>query len=169
VLKVIVVGLIMMIVPSALFWLLAITIVGIPLAIVLLFAWGVIAFLGQVVVATWIGERILPRGRTAARPYGSAFLGMIILLLLSWTGVVPLLAGIFGTGAVTLAGWRMLRTGGNPPVPPYYGQPYYGQPMQVAPPPYAPPPYAPPAAPPAGQPGQWPPQGGQPPASWPQG
>mgnify|MGYP001826488091 FL=1 len=166
--KVILVGLLMLVLPSALFWLLAITVVGIPLALLLLVFWGMVAFLGQVVVATWIGERILPRGRSAARPYGSAFLGMLILLLLSWTGVVPLLAGIFGTGAVTLAGWRMLRSGGNPPMPPGYGQPY-GQPMQVAPPAYAPPPYAPPAAPPPGQQGQWPPQGGQPPASWPQG
>jgi MFS family permease len=166
--KVVVVGLLMLIVPSALFWLLAITVVGLPLAIILLLFWGFVAFLGQVVVAVWIGERILPRGRTAARPYGSAFLGMVILLLLWWTGIVPLLVGIFGTGAVTLAGWRMLRTGGTPPMPPAYGQPW-GQPMPVMPPPYAPPPYAPPPAPPAPQapPDQWPPQGGQPPDQWP--
>jgi hypothetical protein len=138
--------------------------VGIPLAIVLAPAWGVVVLLGQIVVATWIGERILPRGRTASRPYGSAFLGMLILILLWWTGIVPLLVGIFGTGAVTLAGWRMLRGGGTPPVPPGYGD-QWGQPMQYAPPPYAPPPYAPPPPPQ----GNWPPQGGQPPGSWPQG
>jgi hypothetical protein len=166
VLKTIVVGLLMLIVPSILFGILFATIVGIPLAIVLLLVWGMVVFLGQVVVATWIGERILPRARTANRPYGAAFLGMIILLLLSWTGVVPLLAGIFGTGSVTLAGWRVLRGGGAPPVPPGYGD-GWGQPMQVAPPPYSPPPYAPPPPPPQG--GPWPPQGGQPPSSWPQG
>ena len=165
VLKTIVVGLLMLVVPGIVFGLLFVTIVGIPLAILLLIVWGVVLFLVQVVVAAWIGERILPRARTAERPYGAAFLGMLILLLLSWTGVVPMLAGIFGTGAVTLAGWRVLRSGGTPPVPPGYGEPY-GQPMQVAPPPYAPPPYAPPAPP---QQGGWPPQGGQPPASWPQG
>ena len=165
VLKTIVVGLLMLVIPSILFGLLMATIVGIPLAVGMLVLWGIVLFLGQVVVATWIGERILPRARSAARPYGAAFLGMVILLLLSWTGIVPLLAGIFGTGAVTLAGWRVLRGGGVPPVPPGYGQPY-GQPSQVAPPAYAPPPYAPP--PPAQQ-GGWPPQGGQPPASWPQG
>lgn len=165
VLKTIVVGLLMLFIPSIVFGLLFVTIVGIPLALLLILLWGLIVFLGQIVVATWIGERILPRGRTANRPYGAAFLGMLILLLLAWTGVVPLLAGIFGTGAVTLVGWRVLRGGGAPPVPPgYYGQPY-GQPAQVAPPPYAPPPYAPPPPPQ----GQWPPQGGQPPASWPQG
>ena len=196
VLKTIVVGLLMLVIPTIVISILFATIVGIPLAIALVLLWGVVLFLGQVVVATWIGERILPRARTAARPYGAAFLGMIILTLLWWTGVVPLLAGIFGTGAVTLAGWRVLRTGGIPPVPPGYGQ-AYGQPMQVVPPPYAPPPYAPPpvAPPPAPQEqyppqapqdqyppqapqdqyppqsgqDQWPPQGGQPPASWPQG
>ena len=163
VLKTIVVGLIMMVLPSVVIGLLFITIVGIPLALILAVVWGFVLFLGNVVVATWIGERILPRARTARRPYGAAFLGMFILILLWWTGVVPLLAGIFGTGAVTLAGWRMLRGGGTPPVPPGYGD-QYGQPMQVPPPPYAPPPYAPPP-----QQGGWPPQGGQPPGSWPQG
>jgi hypothetical protein len=166
VLKTIVVGLIMLVLPSIIFGILFATIVGIPLAILMMLVWGAIVFLGQVVVATWIGERILRRGRTAHRPYGSAFLGMLILILLSWTGVVPLLAGIFGTGAVTLAGWRMLRGGGAPPVPPGYGD-QWGQPAQMAPQPYAPPPYAPP--PPPQQGGQYPPQGGQPPSSWPQG
>ncbi len=164
VLKTIVVGLLMLVIPSIVIGILFVTIVGIPLAIVLALAWGVVVLLGQIVVATWIGERILPRGRTANRPYGSAFLGMLILILLWWTGIVPLLVGIFGTGAVTLAGWRMLRGGGTPPVPPGYGD-QWGQPMQYAPPPYAPPPYAPPPPPQ----GNWPPQGGQPPGSWPQG
>jgi hypothetical protein len=163
VLKTIVVGLLMLVIPSIVISILFVTIVGIPLAVGLALLWGIVWFLGQVVVATWIGERILPRARTASRPYGAAFLGMLILLLLWWTGIVPLLSGIFGTGAVTLAGWRVLRGGGVPPVPPGYGQPY-GQPMAVPPPPYAPPPYAPPP-----QQGGWPPQGGQPPASWPQG
>lgn len=163
VLKTIVVGLLMLVLPSIVISILFATIVGIPLAIVVAILWGIVVFLGQIVVGTWIGERILPRARTAKRPYGAAFLGVFILILLSWTGVVPLLAGIFGTGAVTLAGWRMLRGGGTPPVPPGYGD-QYGQPYQVAPPPYAPPPYAPPP-----QQGGWPPQGGQPPGSWPQG
>lgn len=165
VLKTVVVGILMLFLPSILFGLLMVTIVGIPLALAFMLLWGVVVFLGQVVVATWIGERILSRGRTAARPYGSAFLGMLILMLLWWTAIVPLLAGIFGTGAVTIAGWRVLRSGGRPPLPPAYGQPY-GQPAPYAPPTYAPPPYAPPPPPP---PANYPPPGGQPPASWPQG
>jgi hypothetical protein len=111
-------------------------------------------------------------------------------MLLSWIPLVTPLALWFGVGAVSLAGWRVLRSGGTPPapaggtwgqpypVPPYgqapygqqpYGQPPYGQPPYGQPPygqaPYAPPPaYAPPP-----QQGYWPPdQGGQPP-TWPQG
>jgi hypothetical protein len=166
VLKTIVVGLLMLIVPSILITVLFVTILGIPLAIGLMVLWALVAFLGYVVVGLWIGERILTRARMASRPYGAAFLGVLILMLLSWTWIVPMLTLIFGMGAVTLAGWRVLRGGGMPPAMPGYGQPYgqwgqpWGQPTQV-PPPYAAPPYAPP-------PGQWPPQGG-PPSAWPQG
>lgn len=171
VLKVLVVGLLMLIVPWIVIGLLAVTIVGLPLAFGLMVLWGFIAFLGYIVVGLWIGERILSRSRMASRPYGAAFLGVLILMLLSWIPLVTPIATWFGIGAVTLAGWRVLRAGGTPPYPAMgYGQPY-GQPMQVPPPAYAPPPYAPPPyAPPPGTqpPGQWPPQGG-PPASWPQG
>ena len=77
VLKTIVVGLIMLVVPAMIIGLLFATIVGIPLAIGFALLWGLVIFLGQVVVAVWIGERILPRARTANRPYGAAFLGML--------------------------------------------------------------------------------------------
>jgi hypothetical protein len=165
VLKTLVVGLIMLIVPWLVIGLLAITVVGLPLALVFATLWAFVAFLGYITVGLWIGERILSRSRTASRPYGAAFLGVLILMLLSWIPLVSALAVWFGVGAVTLAGWRVLRGGGAPPVPPGYGQ-SYGQPAQMPPPAYAPPPYAPPPPPPPQ--GQWPPQGG-PPTSWPQG
>jgi hypothetical protein len=190
VLKTLVVGLLMLIVPWIVITLLGVTIVGIPLAVGLAIMWFFVAFLGYLVVGLWIGERILSRSRNAARPYGAAVLGVLILMLLSWIPLVTPLALWFGVGAVSLAGWRVLRSGGTPPapaggtwgqpypVPPYgqapygqqpYGQPPYGQPPYGQPPygqaPYAPPPaYAPPP-----QQGYWPPdQGGQPP-TWPQG
>lgn len=163
VLKTLVVGLLMLIVPWIVIGLLAVTVVGIPLAIGLGVLWAFVAFLGYLVVGLWIGERILSRSRTSARPYGAAVLGVLILMLLSWVPLVSPVATWFGLGAVTLAGWRVLRSGGVPPMPPGYGGPW-GQPRQVAPPPYAPPPYAPPP-----QQGYWPPQQGGPPASWPQG
>jgi len=167
VLKTLVVGFFMLIVPWIVIGLLAITIVGLPLAIGLGVLWAFAAFLGYLVVGLWIGEHILSRSRTKARPYGAALLGVLILILLSWFPLVTGVATWFGLGAVSLAAWRVLRSGGSAPFTPGYGGPY-GQPRQVPPPPYAPPPYAPPP-----QQGYWPPQQGgppgSPPASWPQG
>jgi hypothetical protein len=191
VLKTLVVGLLMLIVPWIVIGLLAVTIVGIPLAIGLAIMWGLVAFLGYLVVGLWIGQRILSRSRTATRPYGAAVVGVLILILLSWVPLVSPLAMWFGLGAVTLAGWRTLRSGGTPPMaagsggyygqtwqaPPPYGQPVYGQPpygqAPYGQPPYGQPPYAPPPpqqgyAPPPQQ-GYWPPEQGGPPAGWPQG
>jgi hypothetical protein len=177
VLKTLVAGLLMLIIPWIVIGLLAITVVGLPLAIGLGLMWGFVAFLGWLVVGLWIGERVLARSRTAARPYGAAFLGVLILMLVSWIPFVNVIAWWFGLGAVTLAGWRVLRSGGTPPVPegygpygqpyaapPGYGQPPYGQPPYGQPV-YGQPPYAPP---PQQQQGYWPPQQGGPPA-WPQG
>ena len=164
VLKTLVVGLLAMILPIIGIGLLAVTIVGIPLAFGLAVLYGIVAFLGYIVVGLWIGERILRRSRMAARPYGAAFLGVLILMLLSWIPFVTALATWFGMGAVTLAGWRVLRGRGLPPAPPPgYGNPY-GQPLQVPPPPYAPPPYAPPQ--PQYPPQQYPPAQGGPPTNW---
>lgn len=163
VLKTLAAGLLMLIVPWIVIALLGVTIVGIPLAVGLGVLWAFVAFLGYLVVGLWIGERILSRSRTSARPYGAAVLGVLILMLLSWVPLVSPLAVWFGLGAVSLAGWRVLRGGGVPPLPPGYGGPW-GQPRQMPPPPFAPPPYAPPP-----QQGYWPPQQGGPPASWPQG
>ena len=118
VLKTLVVGLLMLIVPWIVIGLLAVTVVGIPLAIGLGVLWAFVAFLGYLVVGLWIGERILSRSRTSARPYGAAVLGVLILMLLSWVPLVSPVATWFGLGAVTLAGWRVLRSGGVPPMPP---------------------------------------------------
>jgi hypothetical protein len=161
VLKTLVVGLLMLIVPWVVIVLIGITIVGIPLALGLAMLWAFAAFLGYLVVGLWIGERILSRSRMAARPYGAALLGVLILVLLGWIPFVTAIATWFGLGAVSLAAWRVLRGGARPPFP-GYGAPY-GQPGYLAPPPYAPPPYAPPPQ------GYGPPPQGGPPASWPQG
>jgi hypothetical protein len=186
VLKTLVVGLLMLVVPWIIITLLGVTIVGIPLAVGLAIMWFFVAFLGYLVVGLWIGERVLSRSRNAARPYGAAFLGVLILMLLSWIPLVTPLALWFGLGAVSLAGWRVLRSGGTPPAPtggtwgqpypvPPYGQPPYGQAPYSPPPAYGQPPYGqapyapPPAYAPPPQQGYWPPeQGGQPP-TWPQG
>jgi hypothetical protein len=159
-LKTIFAGLLMILLPWIVIGLLFVTVVGIPLAIGLALMWGFVAFLGWLVAGLWIGQVLLKGSRTAARPYGAAFVGTLVLILISFIPFVGPLMSFLGLGAVTLAGWRVLRGGGTPPMPPGYGQ--WGTPYQVPPPAYAPPPYAPP-------PGYWPPQQGGPPASWPQG
>lgn len=179
--KVLAAGLLMLILPWIVFALLAVTVVGLPLAFGLLFVWMLVVFLGYLVAGLWIGERVVGSSRRAARPYAAVFVGVLILLLLSWVPFVTAIATWFGLGAVTMAGWRVLRGGGPRPYPPApawgtpYGQGYppYGQPAQYPPPGYPPPGY-PPAPAPIDQwpqqeqwPGQdrYPPQG--PPASWP--
>ena len=179
-LKVLGAGLLMLILPWILFVLLAVTVIGLPVAFGLAIAWGIAVFLGYLVAGLWVGERVLRSSRNATRPYAAAFVGVLILLLLSWFPLVTFIATWFGLGAVTMAGWRVLRGGGRPAqamaTAPAYGQPPagYQPPPGYAPPGYAPPGYGQPGypTPPYTQPpDQWPPQDRwppqQPPASWP--
>jgi hypothetical protein len=164
-LKVLAAGLIAAFLAVVLIALLAVSVVGLALAFLLGVMFTFVLFLGYLTVGLWIGERILRRSRNASRPYGAMFLGVLILILLSWIPFISAIAIWVGLGSVTLAGWRVLRGRGSGPVPPGYGSPY-GQPYQVPPPPYAPPPYV--APPPPGQypPQQQPQQPPQPPAGW---
>ena len=168
-LKVLLAGFLAAVLPWILIALLAVTIIGIPLAFGLLLFWVFAFFLGYLVAGLWVGERLVRSSRMKDRPYAAMFVGVLVLLLLSWIPFVTLIATWFGLGAVTMAGWRVLRNGGRPAAAPAYGQPYGQPPYGYVPQPtYAPPPYSPPYAPPAKQwPPQdrWPPQ--QPPASWP--
>jgi hypothetical protein len=163
-LKVLIAGFLAAILPWIVFALLAVTIIGIPLAFGLAVVWGLIVFLGYLVAGLWVGEHVLRSSRNSARPYGAVFVGTLILLLLSWFPLVTFIAIWFGLGAVTMAGWRVLRGGGRPVAPPpVYAQPYGYAPQY--PPPYVQPPYAPPVEQWPAQ-DRWPPQQ-QPPASWP--
>ena len=145
-LKTIVAGLIMLILPWIVIGLLFVTVVGIPLAIGLAVLWGFTAFLGWLVAGLWLGQLILraaaPRPAPTAPPSWACSSSCSSASSRSWGAIMSLL----GLGAVTLAGWRVLRAGGTPPAPIGYGGPW-GQPYQVPPPPYAPPPYAPPPPP----------------------
>jgi hypothetical protein len=125
-LKSFLVGLAMIIVPPLLVALLAVTIIGLPLALSVLFVvWPILAFIGYLVAAIWIGDwllRVAGRRVEAERPYLAAFVGLLIAGLL---GFVPLVTGvisIFGLGAVTVAGWRTL-TGGSRSRPSFQPQP----------------------------------------------
>ena len=113
-LKVLIAGFLAAVLPWILFALLSVTIIGIPLAFGLALVWGLAVFLGYLVAGLWVGEHVLRSSRNSARPYGAVFVGVLILLLLSWFPLVTFLAVWFGLGAVTMAGWRVLRGGGRP-------------------------------------------------------
>jgi len=120
-LKAFLVGLLMLVLPPIIFVLLAVTIIGLPLALaLLLLIWPALAFIGYLVAAIWIGEWVL---RTVAnrppadRPYLAAFVGLIVAGLLGFVPLVSAIISIFGLGAVTVAGWRTLTGGRAQPHP----------------------------------------------------
>jgi hypothetical protein len=116
-LKTFLVGLLAVIVPPVAAVLLIATIVGIPVGLgLLLIVWPFAAFVGYIVSAIWLGEWLLGRREGALRPerpYAAAAIGLIVGFFI---GLVPLVTGIlsiFGLGAVALAAWRTLFSGGR--------------------------------------------------------
>ena len=98
-----------------------VTIVGAPLGVALLLAvLPAIGFVGYLVAAIFLGERILghdvsqPGGE---RPYRAALLGIVVLgvigLVPGLGGLVTAIASLFGLGAVLILGWRTVRGGGG--------------------------------------------------------
>jgi hypothetical protein len=88
------------------------TIVGAPLGLgALLFVLPVLAFIGWIVAAIWVGDWILNRapGPRAERPYAAAVVGVIILALLGIVPFVSAIATLFGYGALLVMAWRILR------------------------------------------------------------
>jgi len=124
-LKALIVGLVMLIIPPLATVLLGLTIVGLPLALTLLFVvWPTVAFAGWIVAAIWLGDWLLRaagRRQPAERPYLAAVVGLLLAGLLGLIPFVSAIISIFGLGAVTIAGWRTLRggSGGEPAAQPY--------------------------------------------------
>jgi hypothetical protein len=116
-LKAFLVGLAMVFLPPVVLILLAATVVGLPLALSLLFiVWPALAFVGYIVAAIWLGERLLRaagRREETERPYLAAVVGLVVAGLLTLVPLVGAVISVFGLGAVTVAGWRML-VGGPP-------------------------------------------------------
>jgi hypothetical protein len=123
-LKTFVAGLLMVVIPPLIFLALAVTVIGLPLALgSMLFVWPTLAFVGYLVAAIWIGEWLL-RGmgrQQAERPYLATFLGLIVTTILGIVPLVTAVISIFGLGGVALAGWRTL-VGRRPQSPSF--QPY---------------------------------------------
>lgn len=153
--KTFLVGIGMVFLPPIVAVLLMATVVLIPVGLALLLvAWPVLAFLGWLVGATWIGDWILRtagRDRPERRPYLAVTIGLIVATLISLIPLVGAVISLFGMGAVTLAGWRTFRTPESP-------APVAGPPMGT---PFPYPPAYPPA--PAPMPGIVPPVSAPPP------
>jgi hypothetical protein len=107
--------------PIFLVAMLLVTIVGAPLGIgILLGAWPLAAFIGYLVAGIWIGDWVLARmtpGTTRERPYLAAIVGILILELVGILPFLPMIATLFGFGAVLLLAWRTLRAGSMPTAP----------------------------------------------------
>jgi hypothetical protein len=93
-----------------------VTIVGAPLGLgVLLGLLPLVAFVGYLVAAIWVGEWILRQtspGVTRERPYLASVVGVIVLQVLSIVPLATAIASLFGFGAVILLAWRVFRGGG---------------------------------------------------------
>ena len=103
--------------------LLILSVIGAPIGFALLFGiLPVLAFVGWLVAAIWVGEWLLERSRgerETGRPYRAAVLGVIVLAIASILPFVSTIATLFGVGALLLVGWRILR----PQQPELPGQP----------------------------------------------
>jgi hypothetical protein len=117
-LKTFLVGLLAIVVPPMVAVMLMVTIVGIPVGIgLLLVVWPLIAFIGYIVAAIWLGEWLLGRREGAIRPerpYAAAALGLTVAFVVGLVPLVSAVLSIFGLGAVVLAAWRTLFSGGRP-------------------------------------------------------
>jgi hypothetical protein len=89
---------------------LAVTIVGIPTALAVgLVALPLIWFVGSLAVAVRIGDWLLlkTRGRIEAHhPMVAAFLGMVVVGILSVIPLVGFVVALVGSGAVALVAWK---------------------------------------------------------------
>jgi hypothetical protein len=122
-------GIVGMFLLPAISFLLMATVIGAPLGLILLLVvMPVLAFLGWIVAAVWVGDWLLGRlrGRTEPeRPYLAAVVGVVVLAFAGMIPFVTMVATLFGFGAVLLALWRVLRggsatagaTGTTPPAP----------------------------------------------------
>ena len=111
-------GLIALIVPPIVAVLAMATIIGIPAGFgLLVVVWPMVAFIGYIVAAIWLGEWLLGRrGGTvlAERPYAAVTVGLLVGFVVGLIPLVTAILSVLGLGAVVLAGWRTLRGRGTP-------------------------------------------------------
>jgi hypothetical protein len=94
-----------------------VTIVGIPLGLgIFIGVLPMMAFVGYLVAAIWVGEWILgqaSRAQRRERPYLAAVVGVIVLSIVSFVPIVGGIVSFMGFGAIVLLMWRTLRHGGS--------------------------------------------------------
>jgi hypothetical protein len=112
-------GLIAAIGLPVLFGVVAMTIIGAPIGLaMLLIGLPLLAFVGWLVGAIWVGDWLLAkRGAVEARhPYRAALLGVVVLAVAGILPFVSAIATLFGLGAVLLAAWGGLHPAAPQPV-----------------------------------------------------
>ena len=101
--------------------LLTATIIGAPVGLALLLGvLPVLAFVGWLVAAIWVGDWMLARGhasREARHPYRVAVLGVVVLAVASLVPFVSTVATMFGFGALLLVAWDIVRPAPVTPEP----------------------------------------------------
>lgn len=118
-LKVFAAGIAGVILPPLGIGLLMATVVGIPLGIgLLLLVWPVIAFVGYLVAAVWVGEWVLglanARPVEVVRPYRAMVVGLVVLFVAGFVPLVTAFASLMGLGGVLVAAWRTWRADATP-------------------------------------------------------
>jgi hypothetical protein len=113
-LEVVIAGLAALVVPPVVAGIAMTTVVGIPLGLGILAAWGLAAVAGYIVAGIRLGEALVPGQSRAARPYVAALVGLALLVAAGIVPPVTLVAVWLGLGAVTLAGWRVLTGRADP-------------------------------------------------------
>jgi hypothetical protein len=105
-------GLIATIALPILFGLVTVTVIGAPVGLaMLLVGLPLLAFIGWLVAAVWVGDWLLGQRGTheAEHPYKAAVLGVVVLALVGILPFVGAIATLFGVGGVVLAAWTGLR------------------------------------------------------------
>jgi len=95
-----------------LFGIVTVTVIGAPVGLtMLLIGLPMLAFVGWLVAAIWIGDWMLNRHGPvdAAHPYKAAVLGVIVLAIVGILPFVSAIATVFGLGGVLLAVWEGFR------------------------------------------------------------
>jgi len=104
--KLVLKGLLVLIVMPALVFLAALTIIGLPLAAIILVIWLILLYSAKLVIGYWLGRQILPQIKNNIWPF---LVGTTILMAVIYVPVIGWLVGVivtwWGIGAI----WQMIK------------------------------------------------------------